>query len=695
MRCFQFALILIFTSSLFAQRQTAVDFTRVFAVLIPDPLEKEITGNVIYEFDILKDVDSVFLNAVNMKFTAVEMPKEQFRYNYENNLLILTKKFEAGQSYSFMVTYSTKPKQTVYFSGWDDTIKGNEQIWTQGQGKYTSHWLPSFDDMNEKAEFDISIIADKGHQVISNGQLTAVDSIYEYQQKWNFDMHKPMSSYLAAFVIGDFDKKVIQSKSGISIELYYEPKDSLKVEPTYRYSKEIFDFLEEEIGVAYPWQNYKQVPVQDFLYAGMENTSCTIFSNQYVIDSTAFVDKNYVNVNAHELAHQWFGNLVTEESAEHHWLHEGFATYYAYLTEQHLFGDAHFYWKLYDTAKTLHNLSENGDGEALTNPNANSLTFYEKGAWALVLLKERVGEAAFKTGTKNYLHRHQYQNVTISDYLRELELASNKDLSSYRKTWLESEEFPWQEVSTFLKQHDHSLKLFFKMKETTKDTTVFDEKKLKRFWKKELPTGFKKQFMLDYGSQISDSSLSKILKSETVEVRQAIALMKTQVSDKLKKDFESLLSDKSYVTQEVALYKLWEAFPEHRTHYLNETEAIIGLPNKNVRLLWLTLALITPDYEPSKKQVFYQELNTYTAEHHHFEVRQQAFQYLYQIQALSDEALKNLIQALDHHVWQFKKSCRNLIRTLAKNTASKSRLLQLNKTLNEQEQKALLKILIE
>ena len=100
----------------------------------------------------------------------------------------------------------------------------------------------------------------------------------------NYNMQKPMSSYLVALAIGKYDKKIEISKSGIPIELYYYPEDSAKVEPTYRYTKQMFDFLEEEIGFGYPWQNYKQVPVHDFLYSGMENTSLTIFSDAYVVD---------------------------------------------------------------------------------------------------------------------------------------------------------------------------------------------------------------------------------------------------------------------------------------------------------------------------------------------------------------------------------------------------------------------------
>ncbi|MAU26924.1 MAG: aminopeptidase, partial [Muricauda sp.] len=328
--CLLFILVSLMS---YGQNPARVDFTSATVSIHPDSIEKSIKGSVVYTFEVLHKTDSVYLDAIDTHFNKIMVNGKAAPYSYNGSKISVLAPAQLG-THKLKIDYEVRPKQTVYFLGWDDEIEGNEQIWTQGQGKYTSHWLPSFDDMTEKLEIDLSIVADMGLQVLANGSLKSLDTVNEYHRRWHYDMTNPMSSYLAAFVIGDFDKKTIKSNSGIPIELYYEPKDSTKVEPTYRYTKEIFDFLEAEIGVPYPWQNYKQVPVHDFLYAGMENTTLTIFSNTYVIDSTAFIDKNYVNVNAHELAHQWFGNLVTETSGKHHWLHEGFATYYAYLAEK-------------------------------------------------------------------------------------------------------------------------------------------------------------------------------------------------------------------------------------------------------------------------------------------------------------------------------------------------------------------------
>ncbi|GMN05071.1 M1 family metallopeptidase [Croceitalea sp. MTPC5] len=693
MRLILFVFLIFSTFPLFAQQQLALDFTNVNVEVFPMPTTKEIIGRGVYTFNLNHNTDSVFIDAIAMTFTDITLNGKRIEHKNDGKRLGFKAPDELG-AHKLYLSYSCTPKQTVYFMGWDDKVKGNEQIWTQGQGKYTSHWLPSFDNMNEKIEIDLILTIDRQLSAIANGKLIG-GSEYPPEEKfsWSFDMQKPMSSYLAAFVVGNFDKKVIKSSSGVPIELYYEPKDSLKVEPTYRYTKEIFDFLEGEIGVSYPWQNYKQVPVQDFLYAGMENTACTIFSNQYVIDSTAFVDKNYVNVNAHELAHQWFGNLVTEASGDHHWLHEGFATYYAYLAEKELFGNEHFYWKLFDVARTLRKRSERGEGEALVDPKSDSLTFYEKGAWALVMLREIIGDSYFSLGIRAYLTKHQFSNATVDNLIVEMESASGIQLDQYRKTWLESETFPWEQTITYLGSKSKSIKLFNDMQVQNTDSAAFNEKKLMSLWSDEMPKAFKRNFLFEYGLRISDSTLVTIIKGESLAIRQAIALTIPEVGIGLKTAFEQMLMDASYVTQESVLFKLWSAFPADRKTYLDKLNGVIGLPNKNVRLLWLTLALLTQDYNLGEKRSYYDEFNGYTNLSEHFEVRQLAFQYLYRINAFNDASLLSLVRASTHDVWQFKKSSRNLIRQMGESSDYKTRLLDISDSLTMKQKDALLKLL--
>ena len=689
-------IFLLLVQSMSAQIQDKVDFLHAQVWIEPEPVENRIHGTVTYRFEVIKDVDSVYLDAVNMDFSKVFIDGKKMDYVYDGKKITIKTDLKKGGQHDLSLAYVAKPKQTVYFLGWDDAVQNNEQVWTQGQGKYTSHWLPSFDDMTEKVEFDLKITLEQAYTVITNGKLIKKEPLPDSNgYTWQFDMEKPMSSYLVGFAIGNYNKKTVESSSAIPIELYYEPTDVEKVEPTYRYTEAIFDFLETEIGVPYPWQDYKQVPVQDFLYAGMENTTCTIFSNQYVVDSIAFVDKNYVNINAHELAHQWFGNLVTETSSEHHWLHEGFATFYAYLAEKDIFGEDYFYWRLLETAKALERFSGDDNGEALRNPNAGSLTFYEKGAWALVMLKDRIGEEAFKKGIQNYLETYAFKNVTIPNFMDEMEKASNMALADFETIWLENTHFPYDEVVSFLKKKNTSIKTYFELKDRIGEEPEQVESVLKRAWKKLKSTQLKENLVLDYGSKLSSEFLSSILDSEDVKVRQAVVLSQAKIPAELRLQMESLLKDDSYTTIEAALYRLWSDFPQNRSRYLNETDNITGFPNKNIRLLWLTLALVTPEYNPDFKASYFDELSGYTSSEHHFETRLLAFEYLKNIGGFTDTTLKNLVEACSHHVWHFKKSAREILNGFLQSEGNTARIRGLYPLLSQEEKQYLEKTLGE
>ena len=645
---------LFFTFCLKAQQTDFVDFKSAKATIFFDDLIKnEIAGMVSYEFKILKDTDSIFVDAKgfqNIKYVLNGIISDSL---YNGNQIIVKHPFKANTTHKLDMVFKTIPKKAMYFIDWNFE-NGNKQIWTQGQGKYTSNWLPSFDDVNEKVVFDLTITFDKNYEVISNGTLTN-KQFNDATITWHYDMQQPMSSYLVALVIGKYHKKTEISKSGIPLVMYYYPEDSLKVEPTYRYTKSMFDFLEAEIGVPYPWQNYKQVPVKDFLYAGMENTTTTIFSDSFVIDATAFIDKNYVNVNAHELAHQWFGNLVTATSATHHWLQEGFATYYALLAEKAVFGTDYYYWQLYQYAQELLEQDKVGGSTSLLDPKSSSTTFYKKGAWVLHLLREQIGDAVFKKAVKNYVLKHQFADVETDDFIGEVEKISGQDLSAFVEDWLNARVFNYEACLKSLKKSKfiQDYLIVDCENDVLKCTDYlasnsYDEIKIHVISQK--PTLIKKE---DFKNNL--------------KVRQAIAINLTQIPSELKTDYETLLNDTSYVTIEKALFNLWVNFPQERKKYLLQTKGIQGFNDKNSRIVWLTLALITEDFESENKQTYFQELTNYTNPVYGFEIRQNAFLYLQEIKACNDACKENLKQATTHPSWQFSKFAKTMLEQLNSN----------------------------
>ncbi|MBP0902573.1 M1 family metallopeptidase [Mariniflexile gromovii] len=651
-------LVFFFFVNFIAEGQQAdyVDFKKAkAAIAFGDLSKKEVGGTITYEFEILQNTDSVYVDAVAFSEIKYVLDETIAGSLYNGKHLIIKHPFKANTNHKVTIAWKTSPKKAMYFIDWGFE-EGNKQIWTQGQGKYTSNWLPSFDDMSEKVEFDLSIEFDKNYQVIANGKLTN-QQINESTITWHYDMQKPMSSYLVALAIGKYKKKVEKSKSGVPLEMYYYPEDSLKLEPTYRYTKPMFNFLEEEIGVKYPWQNYKQVPVKDFLYAGMENTSTTIFADSYVIDSIAFVDKNYVNVNAHELAHQWFGNLVTETSGTHHWLQEGFATYYALLAEKEVFGEDYYYWQLYEYAQELLEQDTLGQNTSLLDPKSSSTTFYKKGAWVLHMLREQVGDKAFKTAIKNYLINYQFKNVETDDFIREVEKASGKNLAGFVDDWLNDKSFNYSKCYDILKNSSQIISKLDVLESELLFSSHSPNFSLNRFIDKATYSEIKKLiFSKELITLVEDYDIYiKAFSTKDLKVRQAIAINLTEIPSELREDYETLLNDKSYITIEKALFNLWLNFPQERSKYLNKTKGIEGFNDKNIRILWLALALVTEAFEPENKKQYFDELNNYTNPNYNFEIRQNAFLYLQQINACNSVCIENLKQATTHHSWQFSK----------------------------------------
>ena len=683
-------IFLFITSFVFAQQTQFVDFKSVNGQLKLNATEKSVSGIVDYRFEVLKPIDTIKIDAKNMEFSHVQLNNKEVIYSNTGKELQIVNNFQKGEN-RLTFEYSVKPKQALYFINIDNT---ETQIWSQGQGRYTSNWFPSFDDVNEKVIFSLGITYDKEYQVVSNGVLKEkkpeVNSIY-----WQYQMEKPMSSYLLMLAIGKYDKKEFKAKSKIPLEYYFENKDASRFEPTYRYSKRIFDFLEKEIGVKYPWEIYREIPVRDFLYAGMENTTTTLFATRYVVDSIGFTDRNYTNVDAHELAHHWFGDLITAESSTHHWLQEGFATYYAALAEREIYGDDFFYSKLYETAQQI-KFASRTDSVPVLNAKASSLTFYEKGAWALFVLHESIGDKAFKKAVKSYLKKYAYQTVNTQNFFDEIKKVSDFDLDKFQKTWLESTAFDTPTANALLSKNK-AIQIRLEIDKLKK--TPLPEKI--EFLRKTLASNIYEAVKEAIFNQIETEKyeakkelLLIALQTNNVQVRQAVAGSLSKIPEDFRTNYESLLDDKSYQTQEIALFYLWKNFPDHRTDYLSKSKNWIGFNDFNLRTLWLSLALSTPDYSQNP-DVLANELISFSSTKYEATTRQNALEKLIAFKIINDQVLSNLVNSTTHHMWQFSKYGRDTIRVLLKNSEMRASFERILPNLTPEEQFQLNRLLKE
>ena len=686
---FRILFSLLLVSFSFAQQTDKVDFIKCDAYISPNESQKTISGKVIYEFKVKRAIDTIKIDAINMEFSEVAINGKSVNFKNSGKTLDLFEGFKNGKN-KLTFSYSAKPKQTLYFTGEGENL----QIWTQGQGRYTSHWLPSFDDVNEKVIFNLNISFHPNLTAISNG-IHESNGIYPPLSNsnviWNFKMQKPMSSYLVMLAIGNFEKQNITTKSGTPLEFYLDKNDVSKFEPTYRYSKEMFDYLEQEIGVKYPWGIYRQVPVRDFLYAGMENTTSTIFSQDFVVDEIGFNDRNYVNVNAHELAHQWFGDLITAQSGKHHWLQEGFATYYALLAERHLFGDDYFYEELNDYAEQLKRASKT-DTIPVINEKASSLSFYKKGAWALHVMREDIGAKNFQKAVKKYLKKYQYKNVNTDDFLKIVKQVSGYDVENFKKVWLEKAGFDMEIAQKYLSKNKFiqdyfalkkSKKSLVELTEILKSDAYYPIKQYIVYQTRNLP--FEERKVI----------LETALATNDIMVRRAVAESTPVIPKAFQSQYETLLDDNSYFTKEIALMHLCESFPENRLRYLEQTKNIEGNNDKSFRLTWLALAMNTDSLSEEIKANSYQQLLDFASEKYESSVRQNALELLLQLNPNDEKVIELLFKTTVHHKWQFTKFGRDNVRSLLKNQEYRTQVEQMATTSDANMKELYLKYLNE
>jgi len=393
-----------------------------------EPEQGIVKGKVTHTFIALQqETDTLFLDAPGIEILSAQLDKKAVEFSTSKDGVTIKPEKPLtwdATKHQLVLEYKSTPRKGIYFIGWDEPEPANpnpysvrKQIWTQGQGVDNRYWIPCFDDMNDKMVTEVKVTFDKNYRVLSNGELLAEKNLPDGKNKlWHYKMPHQHAPYLIMLGIGKYDVKQLKSKSGVTIDCWYYPEFPERVAPTYRYSAEMMDWMEKEFGVAYPWnKKYAQIPVQDFMYGAMENTTATVFGDFYFIDERAYLDRNYIGTNAHELAHMWFGDYVTARGGEGTWLQESFATHYQKHFERSVFGEDHFQWNRMQEMQSALNASKR-NSNPIVNTNAGTERVYQKGSLVLDMLKYVLGKKQFNKALASYLKKHPYQNIDTHDF---------------------------------------------------------------------------------------------------------------------------------------------------------------------------------------------------------------------------------------------------------------------------------------
>jgi aminopeptidase N len=406
--------------------------------------------------------DSLRLDAKGMDIKSVTMVNGaatstlKYDYNQEQLLVHLDKLYTPGQQYTVYIEYTAKPDELkakgsaaisdakgLYFINPDSTEVGKpRQIWTQGETESSSAWFPTIDKPNQKTTAEISMTVPARYVTLSNGRLDGQKTNPDGTRTDTWKQELPHSPYLFMMAVGDF-KIAKDTWRGKEVSYYLEPKYAPFAKQIFGNTPEMLEFFSQRLGVDYAWNKYAQVVVRDYVSGAMENTSATLHGEFLQKDARELLDAEYANgesVIAHELFHQWFGDLVTAESWSNLTVNESFANFSEALWAEHKYGqdaaDAHAYQYMRNYLRSPADAKKNlvrfhyADKEDMFD-----LVSYQKGGQILNMLRNYLGDDVFFAGLKKYLTDNRLSNGEAHQLRLALEATSGQDLNWFFNQW--------------------------------------------------------------------------------------------------------------------------------------------------------------------------------------------------------------------------------------------------------------------
>lgn len=436
---------------------------------------------------LLPNFQTVELDAGAMTINSVKMNGKDLKFTYDeanSNLSInLDRVYRIGEALTFTVDYRTKGEivsNTLGFGagGGLKFIKPDannpnrrRQIWTQGETDYNRFWFPSYDSPNDFRTSEITATVEKPMFVVSNGKLMSRKDNKDGTETFHWKMDTPFANYLTSIVVGEY-AEIKGDYQGIPVLTYLYPHEAKEGAASVEKLPEMVKFFSEKIGIKYPYVKYAQTMAEGF-NGGMENITATTMTPSMIHDRRTLLDFDSEPLQAHELAHQWFGNYVTCREWSEIWLNESFATYFQALWDEHSKGHDYFlYADVRSNQQAYFNTWNQGNRRPIvtkyyTNGDALFDTYaYPRGAAVLHMLRKHLGDEMFFKSLKYYLIKHANSPVQTEELRIAIEETTGQSMDWFFDQWLYKMGHPVFEVT---QNYDAAAKkLTLKVRQTQK-----------------------------------------------------------------------------------------------------------------------------------------------------------------------------------------------------------------------------------
>ncbi len=412
----------------------------IFLDLVVDIPQQQLRGNCQIRLNpVQNQIDSLRLDAVDLQISTVKIDGvvQQFEHDGEILQIKVNPTLVAGKAANISIDYAAiQPQRGIYFiQPSADYPHKATQVWTQGEDEDSRFWFPCFDYPGQLATSEMRVSVPADFIAISNGRLAQTETVGD-RQIYHWQQPQVHPTYLMTLAIGRF-VEIKDSYQGKPVNYYVEKGQEAQAQLSMGKTPRMIEFYNQKFGYPYPFEQYAQVCVADFIFGGMENTATTLLTDRCLLDERASLD-NYQTESlvAHELAHQWFGDLVVIKHWSHAWIKEGMASYAEVLwTNQEYGPDAAAYYMLGEMESYLGEDSSRYRRPIVTNIYREAIELYdrhlyEKGACVYHMIRAELGsDELFDRFVHTFVQDNAHQTVETIDLLRAIDKATGRNLA--------------------------------------------------------------------------------------------------------------------------------------------------------------------------------------------------------------------------------------------------------------------------